>query len=342
MLLKKQISINQQQIMEINSWETLIEKVNQKNNHMNNTFSKLLIKIKKTINEGATTLSEQFANCKLIYEQLLVECDITDLFVDIQHVTNNTSVIITMFGVGKWIKLHSGNSSRLFFFDEEKTIISDKSIADFINKIISIRPEYKYFGKEPVIYYKFKTLPDNDIVEYLAKFDITATTFDEPTDKIDYGSFGQTVLLDQSILLTLCSNLSFGLSNSLYLTSVSCDRETMIKNKEAIDFYLMDKKIIVNKYVYDQTVEKIHFMAGENETKRFKDLVNKMTVVPDADNKRFYHFKNIERNCISVAEREHAIIVTNNVKMCNKINTYYQEMPYKLFSGVQLSEKKYM
>ena len=335
---------------DIVNWTELINKVS---NQSDKVFSKLLTKINQAIrsyqkvNEQFDPSSVQknhleiFSIYKLTYEQLLVESDATDIFVETPSLTSRATIIFNIIGTGKWIKFHSGNSQRIFFFDEEKTMISDKALADFLNKIEDIRSGYKYFGEQPLIYYKFKSLPLEDVVNYLKNFGIISLEFDQPTPKIIHDCDRNKVLLDQSMMLTLCSNLSFGLCESFYRSPEDKSKEIMLKNKAELDAFLVDKIILVNENVYEQTKFKIEKMGGLLEKNRFDELCKKIIAVPEEHNPRFYYLKDIELACVSVAEREYAIIVTGNHRMCNKIDTYYQEIPYKLFYGAQLVETNY-
>jgi hypothetical protein len=337
--------------MSINNWSDLINSIVDKNY---GAFPKLLLRINQFLKSQQKSdpdfnlqfvtknHSETFNTHKLVYEQLLIENDIRDISVEIPSLTSKCNIIFNMVGIGKWIKIHSGNASRIFFFDEEKTIISDKSLADFLNKIDTVRAGYKYFGKEPVIYYKFRTLPSTDVIEHLLKFNILPISFDESTLPIIRSTnFDDKILLDQTMIFTLCSNLSYGLSESYYRTPEDKNKEFMMKNKEELDSYIANKTVMVNQFVYDQTKVKFDFMGGSSEKQRFTDLCEKITIVADEKNPRFEYLKDIELVCVSVAERETATIVTSSQRMCNKIDTYYQEIPYKLFFGAQLVETKY-
>ncbi|XWV26606.1 hypothetical protein QJ857_gp0460 [Tupanvirus soda lake] len=339
--------------MSIENWANLIDQLSKKNN---NVFQKLLVRVKQFLrsyqkNDETFDLStviknhtEIFNTFKLTYEQLLIEEDIIDIFVEMPSLapSSKNNIIFNMIGIGKWIKFHGGNASRIFFFDEEKTMISDKPLADFLNKIDEIRENYTYFGMAPNVYYKFKTMPSEDVVDYLKKFNVTSLEFDQKTPLVNYPkSFGNNVLLDQTMMLTLCSNLSYGLSESYYRTPEDKSKEIMIKNKEKLDAFLSDKKILVNEHVYEQTKFKVNQMGGPLEKQRFEELCKKIIVVPDAKNLRFYYLKDIELICASVAERERATIITGNQRLCNKIDTYYQEIPYQLFYGAQLVESKF-
>lgn len=336
---------------EISNWTDLLTEISTKKG----VFEKLFLKINQTLRSYEKSNSnfnpsivqknhqEIFFMYKLTYEQLLIENDMTDLFVEIPSLnSNNMNIVFNMVGIGKWIKLHCGNPSRIFFFDEEKTTLSDKSLADFLNKLEIIRPQYKYFGKEPTIYYKFKALPCDDVVAYLKKYNIVATELSKNTTTVDYPrNPGNKVLLDQSMVLTLCSNLSYGLSTSFYETSDDKTLEMMVNNKQELDKYLQDKSIIISKYIFDQTKFKFDNMGGPLEKHRFEELCKRIIIVPDEKNLRFHYLKDIEFICASVAERENAIIVTGNQRFCNKISTYYSEIFYELFIGSQLAETKY-
>lgn len=358
----------------ISNWKELYDNVN---NEKGKIFRKLLLKIDQTtiaykksiklfdMNTVQKNHQEIFNVFRLTYEQLLIEENAVDIFAEIKSLTSDIIITFNIIFVGKWIKLHNQNSSKIFFFDEEKTMISDKSMADFLNKIELIKPQYKYFGKEPEVYYKFRTLPSQDVVDYLKKFGVVAMEYNQKTPTIycDTIDKKQNVLLDQTVMLTLCSSLSYGLSESFYETENNYTKEDIIKNFQDMRDFLTNKNIIVNQYIYDQVKNKIDHVGGSLEKKRFDELCKNIifqtkepvqneqiipsdglniTVVPDDNNPRFYYLKDIELNSVSVAEREHAIFVTSNQRLCNKIDTYYPEIPYKLFYGVQLAETKYI
>lgn len=342
---------------EITNWNQLINSVEAQNEPI---FNKLLVKINQFIRPhikskknkfDLTSVSknhlEIFNGFVLMYEQLLIEKDITDIYVEMPSLTSPINIALSMIGIGKWIKFHNGNSERIFFFDEEKTIISDKSLADFLNKISDIKLGYKYFGKEPVIYCKFRVLPSPDIIKHLANFGVIAIDFKTLTDSIDHPKNNENkVLIDQAIILTLCSNLSFGLSDSFYSSrdneNSQTIKEVVLKNKDDLDTYLSDKIIMVNKYVYDQTDFKINMMGGQLEKKRFEELCNKLVVVPDETNPRFYYLKDTELLSVSVAERERCILATSNQRLGHKLDMYYSEIHYKLFGSAQLVENRYV
>lgn len=337
----------------INNWTELVSKISQKNN---SNFQKLLLRTNQSLrsfqksNENFdmnTVLKnhfEIFSSYKLIYEQLQIESDITDIFVDIPSLDPNFNINLTfnMVGVGKWIKIHNGNASRIFFFDEEKTILSDKTLADFLNKISYVRSKYKYFDLEPIVYYKFKIMPSTNVIDYLKQFNVIAVELQRSTPLINYPrNFNQKVVLDQTMILTMCSHLSHGLSESFYTKPEDKNKEIMLKNKENLDNYLSNKIIFVNQSIYDQTKHKIYQMGGPMEQIRFEEFCSKIQIVSDCSNPRFYYLKDAEQIYASVAEREYAIIVTSNQRLCNKIDTYYSEISYKLFIGAQLTENKF-
>jgi len=336
----------------INNWTELMASLSNKTNGM---FPKLLLRINQAIrsyqksdenfdpNLVKKNHQEIFNNFKLVHDQLLIENDITDIFVEIPSIVSKNSIVFNMIGIGKWIKFHGGNGSRIFFFDDEKTMISDKALADFLNKIEIVTKDYKYFGAEPIVYYKFRTKPPDDVIEYIKKFNVVPLEFDQKTVTVDYPkNISEKVLLDQTIMLTLCSHLSYGFSESFYQNfSKNENKEMMVKNREDLEKYLEKKTILVNQYVYQQVEYKINFMGGPTEKQRFEELCKRITIVPDDKNPRFYYLKDIEILSVSVGEREQAIIVTSNQRLANKIDMHYQEIPYKLFYGVQLSESKY-
>ena len=336
---------------EITNWTELLEQLSK---HTEPIFLKLSNKINQTIrpyqksnesfdhNVVLKNHQDIFNNFKLLYEQLLIETDAKEILTDIPALDNSCSVIFNITNVGKWIKFHFGNSNRIFFFDEEKTMISDKALADFLNKVDAVRPKYLFFGHAPTIYYKFKTLPSEDVINYLKSYDVIAIEFNEPTPPIDYPKYsGDKVLLDQSMVLTLCSNLSHGLSLSFYSETEDKTMEIMVENKLRLDIFLENKTIIINQYVYDQTKYKINLLGGPTEKDRFEKLSQKMTIVPDTQNPRFYFLKDLEIVSVSVAEQENAIFVTGNQRLCNKLDKYYAEIKYEHFIGAQLAESKY-
>lgn len=339
---------------EIDNWTKLITNVSHKAVD-NSIFSKLLTKINQSLrpfqkydNNFDLTIvksnhQELFNIYKLTYEQLLIEPDIIDIFVEMPSLksTSNNQITFNMIGVGKWIKFYSGNSSRIYFFDEEKTMISDKTLAEFLNKIDDVKSMYTYFGRKPIIYCKFKYLPTEDVINYLKQFDIITIRLTEITKKINFDTHENKILLDQTMTLTLCSNLSYGLSESFYQKPDDSTKEIMVQNKLALDNFLQGKQILITESVFEQSTYKIKQMAGSSEKMRFDELKKKLTIVPDTINPRFYYLKDIELAFISVAERENAISVTSSQRLCNKLDKYYREISYKKFICAQLVEDKY-
>ena len=236
----------------INNWQELVKAISIRKDDQRfsavhcssgtGAFPKLLIKINKYLstikNNNALqflnkTQLDTFNNFKIIYEQLLLEDDIIDIHVTIPSLDDTNSLFFNMVGIGKWIKFHSGNVSRIFFIDEEKTMISDKTISDFVNKLASVSNGYLYFSQKPIVYYKFVSLPSDDIVNYFKKYDITVLTIDQKTDPI-YRPKCNRVLLDQSVMLNLCCDSSYELSqllNESTLVPLEQLTDSMLKNK---------------------------------------------------------------------------------------------------------------
>lgn len=336
------------------NWTQLISAVSERTDGM---FPKLLLKISQSIRSHQRTnklfdleivdknYQDIFTNFIMLYEQLLIEEDITDILTDIVSLTstNDQSIAFPMIGIGKWIKIYSGNADKIFFFDEEKTMLSDKSLADFLNKIEEIRKDYRFFGLSPNVYYKFKTMPSTDVINFLQSFNIIPLLINQKTSSIDYPRyFGNKVLLDQSIIMTLCSNLSYGLSEKFYEdTGAKISKELIIKNRQDLEIYLADKEILVNQYTFEQSEYKINKMGGPLEQIKFTEWLNHIKIVPDEQNNRFFHLKDIDQNYVSVAEREQAVIVTGNHRLENKLDTHYPEMQCKIFYGTQLTGTKY-
>ena len=355
----------------INNWnELLIEASNQPNY----IFQKLILKINQFLRPHQKTNSEfdlmevkknhvdVFEGFKLIYEQLLMEDDVMDIITEIPSLISKISLNFNLVCVGKWIKLHGGGSGRIFFFDDEKTTLSDRSIADFLNKITLVRAGYKYFSREPIVYYKFKNMPSQDVIDYMLQYgvialDLTDKTrpFDYPmifNDKVVFGSplkkqalhpteLEDKVLLDQSMILTLCSNLSYGLSKSFFKESPEEKSLIMVNNRINIENFIRGKLLLVNKSVYDQTMAKLDFAAGVSEKARFKILSQKFKIVDDQTNPRFYYLKDGEIVSASTVESEYATLITGNHRLKNKLDKYYPEIPYKIFHGAQLVEAKF-
>lgn len=342
----------------INNWNDLIAVVSR---NADPTFSvkheiyaKLLVKINQYIkphqkNEITADLAtvkqkhaDMFNTYTMIYDQILIENDIIDIFTEVKSFTDDKSIIFSIICLGKWIKIHVGSPSRLRLIDEEKTILNDKSIADFLNKIENLRSQYKYFGITPDVYYKFKEMPAPDIIKYFDNYGVIILTVDQitPPTKID-SRFGNRIIIDQSIIISLCSDLSYGLSDSFYDSHQSKTKESLLATQSMLKQSVLDKEILVCQHVYDQVKYKIDHYGGVNEKQRFADLIPSIKVVADENNPRFHHLKDMEILTLSVAERERAMIVTSNIKLAAKINRYYREIPYQIFSSEQLSEIRY-
>ncbi|AVL94645.1 hypothetical protein ma259 [Moumouvirus australiensis] len=338
--------------MEINNWTNLISKVSVETR---NIFKNLLNDINVFLNsckfdkdfnsdQIKSNHKQKYDYFKTLYEQLVIEPDVTQYSTKIPYLNARGEVIINMTSAGKWIQFHT-RDAKINFVDEEKTILDDKPLSIFLNKMDELISEYKYFGKKPMVYYKFKNLPDSDIVEYMKSFDVIAIQYNQTTPPYDYPStFSQKLLLDQAIILTICSNLSSGLSTSYYqITKENINPQMVLENKKEIDDYLRDKELLVTESVYQQSLTKMKFTAGEQENKRFEELLEIIKIVPDCKNERFVKMKTRDNEliCISVAEREGATIVTNNKHVYKKIELYHNEIPCKLFMSVQLTETKY-
>ncbi|BCS82965.1 hypothetical protein QLL95_gp1158 [Cotonvirus japonicus] len=336
---------------EITCWTNLVKEISC---HDSEIFKELLVKVKRTINSHKHDKKFDvdvvkkpgdlmFDLYKQTFIHLLIETDVTELFTEIPSLTSNNHLTLNMTSIGKWIKIHNKESSNIYFIDDEKTIISDRALADFLNKVQEYKNEYFYFGKNPLIYYKFQILPPQDIIEHMASFGVIAIEYGVKTPTIKFDdNFNKRVLLDQATILTICSNLSAGLSDNFYaVTKEPKTKEMVMENIQQIQEFILGKEIIVNKSVYDQTISKLEFTAGPAERQRFDEFSKCFIIVEDCENPRYTKMKDTELICISVAERETATIVTNNKHVMRKIELFYNEIPCKLFMSVQLSETKY-
>lgn len=337
---------------QINNWNELVAVLEGKTDVL---FVELLTKVNRHINSNrfnknfnpTTVIKSQqsiFDTFKLIYEQLSIETDTIEIFTEITSLTTNNTMTFLMTGVGKWIKFHGKETSNIHFIDDDKTIISDRTLADFLNKITEFQNQYTYFGKKPLVYYKFKDLPSDEILEYIKTFDVIPCVLTDVTPSLNYDkdNFESTLLLDQASVLTLCSNLSWGYSDTFYqLSQENKTKQQVIANKLEMDNLILGKRLLVNKSVYDGIVAKIDFTAGPTEKNRFENISKYLEIVEDCINPRFFKMKDSELICTSVAERECATIVTNNKHVWKKIKLFYKEIPCKLFVSVQLTETKY-
>lgn len=350
------------------NWRQLTETISV-NIEYHHLFKKLLSKLQQTISTCQKTDSkfnldkveknqqEVFNNYKYLYHQLLIEKDITDIMIDVLQLSEfripnskDLSIGFNMIGIGKWIKFHLGNSKKIKLIDEEKSILNNKILAQFLNKIQIIKKGYKFFGQDPKIYCKFVGLPNADVINYFASYGVTIIDMMEPTPVTFPDIISKKIILDQSILLSMCSNLSFGLSGSFFDDEFNKQPahkregktpEIMLQNKRDMDEYFSDKEIILNRDVYEQSLYKITHFAGPNEKIRFSEFCKRITIVPDVCNPRFYYLKNSEKTETSVAEENHAIMVTGNLKFCHKLQKYYPEIKYKHFISAPLTEDKY-
>nr|AEX63021.1 hypothetical protein mv_L819 [Moumouvirus Monve] len=338
--------------MEINNWTDLISCVNLETrdifkslqNDINVFLNSCKFDKDFSLDKIKPNHRQKYDYFKTLYEQLVIEPDVTQYSTKIPYLNSRGEIIINMTFAGKWIQLHT-RDAEINFVDEEKTILDDKPLSVFLNKMHELVPEYKYFGKNPVVYYKFKTMPSADIVEYMKSYGVFAIQYNETTPPYEYPStFNQKLLLDQAIILTICSNLSSGLSTSYYqVTKENINLEMVLKNKKEIDDFLQNKELLVTESVHQQTCTKMKFTAGEQENKKFEEFLKTIKIVPDCKNERFIKMKTRDNEliCISVAEREGATIVTNNKHVYKKIELYHSEIPCKLFMSVQLTETKY-
>lgn len=345
-----------QSLSDIKTWTDLLDAVDRQLSITSNKISVMTV-----LKEKLTQLISKYAKNKifskdkindnhvdtfnmyvLLYEQILIEIDPIDIFVDINGLDSEEKIMFHIIGPGKWIKLHCGAADRIFFYDDEQTILSDRIIADYVNKINNIRSRYKYFGTEPAIYYKFKTMPNPDIIEYLDNHHTKVLLHSDSTPVNLIQISNDKVILDQSAVLTMCSNLSYGLSTSYFLIEKSTTSEEMVDNRIRLEKYLDGKELYIASTMYAECKYKIDKMAGDLERDRFNKIEPKLIVIPDEMNNRFYYLKDNEALITSTAEKYLLTIVTGNLRLCNKLSTYYREMKFEHFYPAQLSETKYM
>ena len=339
----------------INNWKDLIE---QSELQVENRFKEFHTKISRVVNsykydksfdQSIVKVCHQgiFDNYKLLYEQLFIEDDVTDILTEVRSLDSNNTMIFNMVATGKWIKFHGKETSNITFIDDEKSIISDRTLADFLNRIGEYQ-NYRFFGNKPLIYYKFKTMPSDEIIDYIKEFGVIPILLNQKTNALQFdNTFSSKLLLDQATIITLCSNLSYGLSDSFYtVTKENKTKQQVLDNKLKMDSILSGKSLIVNQTTYDQTFTKMNITGGPTENLRFRELMKSVKVVPDDNciNPRFIHMKEKESEiiCISVAEREVATMITNNKHVWRKTKMHYKEIPCEIFLSVQLSETKYI
>lgn len=334
----------------ISSWQDLITALESCNgifsDLLKNVHGHVSKKIKKDSNfDLANALvddDEIFERFVVMYQQLILEDDVVEINKKINSLTSNAVITFDLISISKWIKIYTGHGKRFYFIDDEKSILSDSSMAAFLNKVEEIRSSYTYFGNHPTIYYKFKTLPSDDVVEYLATYNVMACLLDDPTAKIELPEqSNDKLVIDQSIFITLCSNLSFGLSQSYYTSPEFKDKKIMTKNKTALDKYLEGKQIMMDESNLKQCTNKIERSGGPTEKKRAEELMARMTIVPEIRNIRFCYLKDREQVITSLAEHERTIILTANRHFCRKLSIHYPEMSYELYHCAPLVELKY-
>lgn len=111
-------------------------------------------------------------------------------------------------------------------------------------------------------------MPSEDVLNFLRSFNVIPLPYNQKkTDKIDYPrEFGNKVLLDQPIMMALCSNLSYDRSDRFYQeTKDNITKEIMVKNLKDLETFLADKEILINQYAYDQSEFKVNKIGGPLE-----------------------------------------------------------------------------
>lgn len=176
---------------DIVSWGDLLNLIEKNDGDIFRILEKKILRcIKKQMKTGNDFLKKPvgenfldiFNNFKLIYTQLFVEDDIIDINVTVGG--DNNRLTFPLMGNGKFIKIYSGNPTKLFFYDPECTILSDKSITDFLERKDKTFEDYSFFGQPPLIYYKFKTLPSAEVLQYLESHGVYVIEYNTATEKI--------------------------------------------------------------------------------------------------------------------------------------------------------------
>ncbi len=110
-------------------WRLLIEAVDNMNHHLS---QKLLTRINQSVkayqkgnsNFDLETVNknhqEVFNSYKMIYDQLIIEHDLTDILHDVSSLSSKEQIQFNLVGIGKWIKIYGGNSSKIFFLMMKK------------------------------------------------------------------------------------------------------------------------------------------------------------------------------------------------------------------------------
>lgn len=290
---------------------------------------------------------DRFSYFKLLYQQLLIETEITGVVTGVPYITkspeNNScgEKVFCLTCNGKWIKINRSNR-QLDFIDEKLKITNDKQINKFLKGLDNLRKDYTFFGKHPVIYYKFLVTPSQRALDYLIASGVTPIGLDEKTADIDVyeNRFAETVILDRPVVIMLCSDILYE-SNPAY-TEKFGDNQIfkLIEEKNKIDSFIKDKKIIMPQTFYD-TFTIFDVIAGPKEKERYAQLLKTVELVPDCHNPRFdlnTELKDQEKILLSLAEKNFATILTTNNKLTSKIEKCYKELRCKNFIGVQLVE----
>ncbi|AYV85679.1 MAG: hypothetical protein Satyrvirus30_4 [Satyrvirus sp.] len=345
------------------NWKTLLDAISDtisKNDSKNNirAFQKLLDKVNAFVNRNAKSKSfdiltvhrnhkDMFNVYVMVYEQLLIEDDVIDVLTYIYPLDDqsneNIGVMFHLICVGKWIKIHEGTSSKIFFHDDEKTVISNKTLANNIKKINIVRSKYEYFGEKPLVCYKFKKYPSADVVEYLKMFNVISLDYNQKSPPTNFREIDKNIILvNINILTTLCSNLSYEFDETCYkIPSGHGNKDELIKNKKELDEYIKDKTMLISSDTYENFKTKIKHIAGSTEKSRFEKLLPQIKIVPDAYNPRFGNLPKNWTLFVSVAEKECATMVITNENLKKELDTYFPEFRYKVFMYAQLVEKVY-
>lgn len=305
-------------------WQNLLDECVGYNTYVWKKLINLLEDENKNFNHTGNMKSKTYSFYKLLVEQLKIEKDAYDI-----NIVFNDNYCMLDFQIvchGKLIKLYSKNSKMISFVDEEETIINDYVISELISRMtLNYKNLINLYGKLNV-YIKFAEMPKDNIIKSLKDCNINVSLLSEPTPEIEYYKFMKTnVVLDQSIIITLCSDLSY-------------DDEIYIDNYRNLVESLKDKKLYVTLNTIDGVHKKIEIIANSSEKKRFYELKDQFIYVPDTINNKFNGSEE-EIVLISTCIKCYATLITCHKKLIKRINSSIPEINNKLFLSAQLVGK---
>lgn len=284
---------------------------------------------------------DNFTNFVLHYQQMKLETDTADILVEIPELNSAlskpTSITFNLIATGKWIKF-IGATQPIFFFDEDETVMSDKTYAEFLNKITEVRRDYLYYGCQPMVYCKFAVMPTERVVEYSKRMGVICIAMSEKTLPSNHDlHFDERIVLDQSMVITLCSDVVQPEFNADDLDLAPDLHANLVSHYFQLQEMIENHEIYINENVNRHVIYKIENVASPSEVARYHQLAKSLTIVPDITNPRFYLLNKYEQMQVSTAEQQGAKLITENVRLGTKLANSYPEIAYHQLQGSKLA-----